>query len=427
MKWLTGSEEAFSMEERIFHYVCLLSTLVIFINLPINHFIGLPFILTVILITICLLILTAYYISRWKNNYDLGVVMFGLICNLLFCVNFFFSGGTYGATLLYFLLSFFLTIISAPRQQYPFWIILNIILVGCLISIELYNPDLVQYQFSDRISRYVDLGLAYMFVLTLLVALMLKSRKYYYREKKAVEIKALELAKINEEKNKLFSVIAHDLRAPVASIQNYLEILESVPFTEDEKKKIEHDLLNNTLKVNEMIENLLTWVKSQLNGVKPDLKTLFVLKELSPMLELSQLTAKKKNISLDIEIAPDTTVFADTEMLQLIIRNLISNAIKFTSTEGFIKVKAFNRNHKCIFEVTDNGIGIADQEQENIFSHKIKSKTGTMNEKGSALGLIICRDYVMMQNGQISLESKEGKGTTFFVVLPAQQYEEVKN
>ncbi len=416
-KWLIGAQGIVGMESRIFHYVCVFSILALTINIPINHFIGVPE-LTVIIIVVDILIFISYYLSRWKDLNTIGVALFGLVTNLFFVLNFIFSSGTHGGALLYFLLSFFLTMSVMPKKQSAFWITLNLILVVGMLLVEYNYPYLINYQFNDEPTRYFDLSTTYLLVMIMITYITLEIRKSYYREKKAAEEKAQELVKINEEKNKLFSVVAHDLKSPMSSIQNYLELLEAVPFNETEKKQMEQDLLNNTLRVNEMIDNLLTWVRSQLDGVKPDLKQLNVYEVLDGTLKLSKLLAQKKNIRLDIAIEKNVFVIADAGMLQLIVRNLISNALKFTKTDGMITIRALNKDNICEIEVADNGVGIIDQDKAELFTPKLKSRTGTLNEKGSALGLLICRDYVVMQSGKIRVESKEGSGTSFFITFP---------
>src|SRR5690606_32987653 len=176
---------------------------------------------------------------------------------------------------------------------------------------------------------------------------------------------------------------------------------------------INQKLLENTIAANEMMDNLLTWVKTQLNGVEPNLVRFNLSEDLKTTLDLCRNMAESKKINLFVDIKNDVTILADKEMIKVVIRNLIVNAIKFTSIGGYVTVKAENADDKCLIRITDNGMGFSSQDQKEVFSHRLKSKIGTKNEKGTALRLIICRDYALLQKGKIAMESKEGMGTTF--------------
>ena len=415
---IIGSKEEFELNSRIFHYICFFGMLALLVNIPLNHFIGFP-ILTVAIILVLLGVFVSYYISRFLHRYSLAILMFEIISIGLAVLHFFYSSGINGAGLLYFLLVFFLTITIIPRKQYFFWLVVNLILVIGALLVEYKFPYLVKNQYESRIDRFYDLFIAYFITLILLVLLIREIWKNYFLEKYAYENKAKELAKLNEEKNKLFSIVAHDLRSPLLSIQNYLESLTSISFTEEEKNVINQKLLENTVAANEMMDNLLTWVKTQLNGVEANLVRFHLYENLKTTIDLCENLAENKKINLSVDIDDSVAIMADKEMIKVVMRNLIVNAIKFTSTGGYVIVKAENVNDKCIIQITDNGIGFSTQDQKDVFSHRLRSKIGTKNEKGTALGLIICRDYTLLQNGKIAMESKEGTGTTFILTFSA--------
>lgn len=415
---IIGDKEEFELNSRIFHYICFFGMLALLVNIPLNHFIGFP-ILTFVLIASLIGVFLSYYISRFMYRQSLGILFFGLVCNCLFTLNYFFSSGINGAGLLYFLLDFFLIITVVPKKQYFFWLIVNLILVVAVMGIEYEFPYLIKNQYEDRIDRFYDLFIAYFITLMLLVLLIREIWKNYFLERRAYESKARELAKLNEEKNKLFSIVAHDLRSPLLSIQNYLESLTSVSFTNEEKNVINQKLLENTVAANEMMDNLLTWVKTQLNGVEPNLVRFNLSENLKTTIDLCQSMAENKKINLYVDIDDSVIILADKEMIKVVTRNLIINAIKFTSIGGYVIVKAENVDDKCLIRITDNGMGFSSQDQKDVFSHRLKSKTGTKNEKGTALGLIICRDYTLLQKGKIAMESKEGMGTTFTLTFSA--------
>lgn len=414
---IIGDKKDFELSNRIFHYICVFGMVALFINIPLNYYIGFP-ILTVILGVVLTGLFICYYLSRYLRKKGLAVLIFEIISTTLVVLHFFLSSGINGVGLLYFLLFFFLIIIIATKKQYPFWLILNLLLVLGVLILEYKYPYLVENQYKARIERFYDLFIAYFITLIFLLLLVREIWKNYFTEKYAYEARTQELAKLNEEKNKLFSIVAHDLRSPLASIQGYLESLASLSFSEEEKSKINKKLLEDTISANEMMENLLTWVKSQLDGEKPNIIKFKLLDELKITMDLCHNSAVNKKINLTVRIDPHLTVTADKEMIKVVVRNLLVNAIKFTKAGGEVLFKAENKDGNCIIQVTDNGIGFSAADQQKVFSHKLRSKMGTNNEKGTALGLIICRDYTLIQKGKIAIDSKEGTGTTFTLTFP---------
>jgi two-component system sensor histidine kinase/response regulator len=211
--------------------------------------------------------------------------------------------------------------------------------------------------------------------------------------------------------------VAHDLRSPLASIQSYLELLTAYPLKEEEKKEIELKLLSLTKNTSNMMANLLSWSKSQLEGVRVNIQPLDLLKTLRDMLKVETSIAHEKNISLTYHIGENIYVEGDANMLLLVVRNLISNAIKFTPSGGNIQVMAAVEND-CKISIVDSGTGINESDQKYVFSLKAKSTFGTNNEKGVGLGLILCKEFTELQNGSVSFVSTPGKGTSFIVSIP---------
>jgi two-component system sensor histidine kinase/response regulator len=227
-----------------------------------------------------------------------------------------------------------------------------------------------------------------------------------------------ELEKLNAEKNKLMSIVAHDLRSPLASIQNFLELLTQHELDEEQKLDIENDLLNSTKNTMAMLSKLLDWSKSQLHGVSVHMEYLNVQTLFEPTLNLERNIAARKNISLDYYFDPSAGIYADSDMMQLILRNIVGNAIKFTGMGGHIMVKAQAQGSNCLISIKDNGIGMSEQKQQSIFSLNVESTFGTNNEKGVGLGLMLCMEFIKAQNGKIWLESTSGEGSCFYISVP---------
>jgi two-component system sensor histidine kinase/response regulator len=247
-------------------------------------------------------------------------------------------------------------------------------------------------------------------------------------QKAALEDQAAKLLKQSEQlielntiKNKLFSIISHDLRSPFAALSGALPLLESGDFTPEETSIILADIKRMTDNAADMLENLLQWAKSQMNTVKVTPTTLKLSQLAGQNIELYEAIAKQKNITFYNEIAPIQTAFADNNHVLLVFQNLIGNAIKFTKEGGNITISATqqDKDNMVIVAVQDTGVGMAENVCKKIFgSSEIFTTQGTAGEKGTGLGLMLCKEFIEKNNGKIWVESTEGIGTTFYFSLP---------
>lgn len=244
------------------------------------------------------------------------------------------------------------------------------------------------------------------------------------RKKAEDKIKAseIQLKKLNATKDKLFSIIAHDLRSPFNSIIGFSELLLSnVNNTENTQSEKYIDIINSTAK-NTLIllDNLLNWAKSQTRDLSLRPETINLSKVIFEIFSIEKPIAKAKNISLNY--SPPTNeieLYTDENLLKTVLRNLISNAIKFTNPNGNINVLTTIDHNQVEISISDNGVGISKDvicELFNISMNVISQ--GTANEKGSGLGLILCKEFVEKLNGKIWVESEVGKGSDFKFTLP---------
>ncbi len=248
------------------------------------------------------------------------------------------------------------------------------------------------------------------------------------REKKAVELQkeiiekqAAKLEQSNKTKDKFFSIIAHDLRNPFQTMLGYTEYLYSDidSFDKKEVKEGLETIKNSSQTLLNLTENLLTWANIQTGKVSPN-PVDFVLHDLVQGNErLFSQSAKQKGIDLFTESDSDISLFADYNMVNTVIRNLVSNSIKFTNSGGSVSIKTECREGICSIIIADTGIGMNQELIKGVMSLDSKStREGTNNETGTGLGLVLCKEMVEMNNGTISISSEEGKGTTFVVELP---------
>jgi len=229
------------------------------------------------------------------------------------------------------------------------------------------------------------------------------------------------LKKLNSEKDKLFSIIAHDLRSPFSGILGFSELLIRNFQKYDENKKYEmiqhiNIITHSTL---DLLENLLEWANFQKNKTNFNLTEIELSSLVNNELPAINKTALLKNITLTNLIAEEILFNADKNMLQIIIRNLLNNAVKFTENKGEIIIDSYSTLEAVVISVADNGIGIQQERIPYLFTIEQNSTTlGTNSEKGSGLGLVLCREFVEKHGGRIWVESQIGVGTTFFASFP---------
>lgn len=405
-----------TLEERIFHNVCLVSIAGLIYASFFSYIINLP-ILTPIYAFVSCLVAIIYYYSRFKNKSNTCIILFSVLSNVLFSLNFFLNSGIDGPSLLLFLLSIYLLIAVAPKKQIWIWIPLNIIEIPILLTIQYHSAEGAFYTFENKLSRYLDFGISYIIIVLFFLQVTRYMRNGYDKEKQTVEEKAHELEYANDTKNKLLSILAHDLRAPLGSIQGYLEILVDAGLSDEEKRNLQKNLLLKTQHTSEMLSNLLSWTQAQMEGVKVKLTKVNLVHILKNTLYVQENIAKQKGITLENNLDDYIWLIADQDMLQLVIRNLVNNAIKFTSYGGFIKLSSRILEGNCVISVTDNGVGINAVRQKDIFSLKVESTYGTKKEKGVGLGLLLCQEFIQLQKGKIWLESEPGIRTAFYISL----------
>ena len=431
---LTGDPSKFTLHARVFHSVMLISIVGLAYNIPFNYLIDLP---NIAIASFVVLIIGSvlYYFSRFKSQERLSILMLNFAGLALFSINYFLNSGINGPTDLFFLLFLLLTIVVNPVSQYKIWVPLNIFIVTSLHIVEYQYPHFVPNTYASRISLFADETSAYIvialityFCINYILRGYENERKSALAKSKAIEQKNLqiliqneELEKINFEKNKLMSIVAHDLRAPLANIQNYLELLTEFELEEEEKFLIKKNLLGATKDTLAMLTKLLAWSKSQSHGTVAQPERLELGQLFENTLHTEKNIAAQKGIVFDYNFEPQTYIYADREMMQLIMRNFSGNAIKFTPSGGSISISAKSTECDCIISIQDTGIGISQERHDAIFSLNAQSTYGTKGEKGMGLGLLLCMEYITAQNGKLWFDSDVDCGTCFHISLPLSQ------
>ncbi len=230
-----------------------------------------------------------------------------------------------------------------------------------------------------------------------------------------------ELIELNKTKNKFFSIIAHDLKSPFNNIIGFSSLLlrNKNNYSESKRNQFTKLIANSAQNAFTLLENLLEWSRAQTGHIEFFPSSFNIATISNEIVDLYANEAQRKHITLQSEINKEQTIFGDSNMIRSILRNLISNALKFTNSSGTVSIQYFENEEYAGFSVQDSGIGMNSQEIEKIQqSNQIYSTQGTDSEKGTGLGLMLCHEFVAQHQGTLELKSKESEGSTFSVYLP---------
>lgn len=229
-----------------------------------------------------------------------------------------------------------------------------------------------------------------------------------------------QMRELNRMKDRLFTVVSHDIRDPLAVLVNLTELLEEEkPSLRPDSAEVVDAVRDQARNTYAMVENLLEWFRSQKGGMTLRPKAWDLAEIAGDTVHMLQVKSETKNIAVRLAITEGIRVYADREAIDLVLRNLLSNAIKFTECGGTIEIGAESAKDEVLVSVCDSGVGIASHKLERLFEHAyFGSTTGTSGEKGTGLGLFVCKEFVGLSGGRIGVRSEPGSGSTFWFTLP---------
>ena len=233
-----------------------------------------------------------------------------------------------------------------------------------------------------------------------------------------LKTQAAELSELNSLKSKLFSVIAHDLKAPMYALRNLFNDTQKYDVPGDDLKKMLPEVVKDLNYTVGLMENLLQWAKSQMQAEAVKTGTVDVTKLIKEVTQLLRLQAEAKKIYIEQRSTSPVFVSADKDMINLVLRNLLSNAIKFTPENGSISVGTNEMSSFVEIYVQDSGTGLSSEALEKINENDFYTTKGTASESGTGLGLMLCKEFLIRNGGQMHIESKVGEGSTFSFTLP---------
>jgi two-component system, sensor histidine kinase and response regulator len=237
-------------------------------------------------------------------------------------------------------------------------------------------------------------------------------------QKETLELQAVQLLLNNQQKDKLFSVIAHDLRVPLNSLKTVLEFLREKRLSEQEISGMMQELKRHVDSSSELVGNLLVWASSQLHGQVVNRVLLAVDEVALETIELFMQAAREKDLALRVELS-GLSGYADKDMMQVVLRNLLSNATKFCMPGGLITVAAIRRSAEVEICVEDTGVGMTAEALDRIRRKESFTSYGTVKEKGTGLGILLCHQFAEANGGRFFVESEWGKGSRCYFTIPA--------
>ncbi len=286
-------------------------------------------------------------------------------------------------------------------------------------------------------TQQIVIGLVLFILLGTLVLSMIFRKRYQQNEKlniqlaiknkeieeqqKNVEKLNIDLKEANATKDKFFSIVAHDLKNPFSSLLVLSQLLldDYDTLSNEERKQFIEQINSAAENTYSLLQNLLEWARTQSGKTFINKEEIKLDKILAEAISVLKPIAKNKKISLRSNIAPDSIAWADKNMISTVMLNLISNAVKFTNQNGSIDISSNLSNNHVEIQIADNGVGISKENMDKLFKPDIKFHTvGTEKEKGTGLGLILCKEFIEKNDGEIWVESTEGKGSNFYFSLP---------
>jgi signal transduction histidine kinase len=304
-----------------------------------------------------------------------------------------------------------------------------------LLAEQQHEKDLL-YKQTTRAQR-----LTILIFLILIMAMIIITGIYYSEKRKQIKIntmlehknaevlsqkmgmdeQAAKLNDLNTLKDRLIAILAHDLRAPLSTLKGLFNLLQDDSISHDEMLAMIPDVIKKLDYTSDFLDTLLFWINSQMENFERAVKT-FSIKEISER-ETEQYfeQAQKKGIRLIDNVPAGLNASADPDSVRIVMRNLVTNAIKFSRANDMIEVSAKMDKGSILVSVKDTGEGMTPEQARKLFKSKVNSKTGTHNESGTGMGLLFCKDLVEKNNGKIWVTSKQGEGCIFYFTVPAAE------
>jgi signal transduction histidine kinase len=378
-------------------------------------------------IVVCLpaLVCVGVLVLNHYQKHQEALLAYFILYPLFICVNYI-NGINLGAELvfiLYGILSvFFIQDIGYMLFSIGFSMVSYFFLA---VVLKKYIFDLEEINYAAYL---VNQGLAIIYIFFGLYLIKTENANYnmalqqtnFEIQKQSAQLKeqAEELNQLNTLKNKLFSVISHDLKAPMYALRNLFENVDNQDMPAEEIKSLIPEVKKDLNYTVSLMENLLQWAKSQMQSHSVKSQLINLTDVIDEVVHLLHLQSEAKKIAINKHVSSPVYAWADYDMINLVVRNLVSNAIKFTPSGGHICIGATEHPDFAEVYVQDSGKGMTAKDLQKINAHEFFSTNGTAQEQGTGLGLMLCKEFLAKNEGCMRIESEPGKGSTFSFTLP---------
>jgi len=424
INYIFAKNKDFSLEHRLLLSALIIGAFIGIFGCVANIFLTNSAVASILPFSLAFLAIVLYYFARFKNKYKRISIISAIIGIIGISIVWVLNGGINGPNFMFSLVFLMLGLIMVSNRTKSFLFVFFILVNIIIMLIQLYKPEII-VPYPNEFVRWIDILTSLIFSSVFIFAIIRFFHNNYTFERQRAEKSAAELRELVSTKDKLFSIIAHDLRSPFNNIIGLSELLIEKE-AHDAKSEKYAGLINSSAKNTlGLLDNLLNWAISQTDQLSFNPKKIILSSLIREEINTSNSRALLKNISLKLIQNEEVEVYADENMVMVILRNLISNAIKFTNSGGEINVSVIPGTKQVEISILDNGIGMDEEKIKTLF-HLSSNATspGTANEKGSGLGLVLCKEFVEKLGGKIWVESEEGKGSDFKFTLPVNKLNE---
>jgi len=418
--YVFAEKENFPLEHRIFLsaivvgiVLSILGGIVNFILAPSQIAVIIPLILSVSLIAI-------YYFVRFKKIVTPFVTPIIIIAIFGISTIWIYNGGINGSNIMPAFIILILGILVVPNKIKKYIIILFMALNIFILLIQFYRPDLIT-NFPNETDRWIDNLITLIYSSYIIYLIIRFVHKNYTLERYKAEMSEIRLHQLNADKDRFISILGHDLKSPFNNLLGLSEVLkEDISKLDiDEIETLANQIHTTAQNTYNLLEDILKWAGAQQGKIPFEPQILNFRDICIDIFEILSPNANTKNITINYSAPDKINIFADIDMLKTLIRNLVSNAIKFTNNGGVININAEQNSENVTISVSDNGIGITPDNLKKLFDiSEVLTTKGTAGESGTGLGLLLCKEFVEKHGGKIWVESEVGKGSEFKFTLP---------
>jgi len=429
--YVFAKKEDFPLEHRIFLYTIIVGVLICILGGFTNFMLAASPVTILTPLFISILLIVTYYFVRFKKivkPFVMPIIIVSIFGNSTLWI---FNGGINGSNIMIAFIILIFGILVAPNKIKKYILILFIAVNIFILLIQFYRPDLI-INFPNETDRWIDNLITVIYSSYFIYLIICFVHKNYTLERLKAEKGEIRLHQLNADKDRFISILGHDLKNPFNNLLGLSELLtEDIrKLNIDEIDTIANDINKTAKRTYKLLEDILMWARTQQGKIPFEPQILNFRDICIDILEILSPNANAKNITINCTPSDEINIYVDIDMLKTIMRNLVSNAIKFTNNGGVININAEQNSENVTISVTDNGIGIEPDDLKKLFDiSEVLTTKGTAGETGTGLGLLLCKEFVGKHGGKIWIESEVGKGSEFKFTLPvfSKQVDAINN